>query len=141
SAGQGPARSRNEGSVPLRHGPGRHRRPQRLLPARGPAGEVQPPAGSGRPDEEREAKLGRHGRGGGRPRGHGLGGSGDDMIDRETEVRPRAADGRNIDQTIGSLRGEGALQRVAHLAEETPFQRPPAAAEGASYYGLPLLKE
>ncbi|MCA1827394.1 MAG: NrfD/PsrC family molybdoenzyme membrane anchor subunit [Myxococcales bacterium] len=47
-------------------------------------------------------------------------------------------DGRNIDQTLGALRGEGALQQVAHLEQKLPV---PQKDEGVSYYGLPLLKE
>ena len=44
-------------------------------------------------------------------------------------------DGRNIDQTMGALRGEGALQKVAQI------EQPRGKAEHASYYDLPLLKE
>ena len=67
------------------------------------------------------------------------------MIDPETTPHPQAADGRNIDQTLGALRGEGAQQVVAHLADERPDQVRPrrfeSTAEADSYYGLPLLKE
>lgn len=60
-------------------------------------------------------------------------------------ARPPAGDGRNIDQSLGALRGEGALQRIAELDEARPFERRPwrseATADEDSYYGLPLLKE
>jgi formate-dependent nitrite reductase membrane component NrfD len=64
----------------------------------------------------------------------------------ETElVQPRPTDGRNIDQTLGALRGEGALQEIAELDRARPFETRPyrgeATAEQDSYYGLPLLKE
>ena len=52
-----------------------------------------------------------------------------------------STDGRNIDQTLGSLRGEGALQRVSRLEEERPYERKPGEEKDLSYYGLPLLKE
>lgn len=47
-------------------------------------------------------------------------------------------DGRNIDQTLGALRGEGALQQVAHLEQK---QAPTHPDDASSYYGMPLLKE
>jgi hypothetical protein len=50
-------------------------------------------------------------------------------------------DGRNVDQRLGALVGEGALQRVKELEQARPIERVPQAAEGPSYYGLPLLKE
>ncbi|HMA08713.1 MAG TPA: NrfD/PsrC family molybdoenzyme membrane anchor subunit, partial [Ramlibacter sp.] len=66
------------------------------------------------------------------------------MIETEL-VQPRPSDGRNIDQTLGTLRGEGALQEIANLDEARPFETRPyraeATAEQDSYYGLPLLKE
>lgn len=67
------------------------------------------------------------------------------MIDRETDPRPQAADGRNIDEALGGLRGEGAGQQIRDLAPERPYERRPsredATADEDSYYGLPLLKE
>jgi formate-dependent nitrite reductase membrane component NrfD len=61
----------------------------------------------------------------------------------------RPVDGRNVAPDLGGLAGEGALQRVSRreLAEEDrmrPAETPAAAkeaAEGPSYYGLPVLKE
>ena len=60
----------------------------------------------------------------------------------------QSLDGRNVDPELGSLRGEGSLQRVrkraAHPAPRAPDIRPGAALaspEGPSYYGLPVLKE
>lgn len=59
------------------------------------------------------------------------------------------SDGRNIAPELGSLAGEGSLQRVgdvfAHPAPH-PIARVPADAierseDGPSYYGVPLLKE
>lgn len=54
-------------------------------------------------------------------------------------------DGRNIDQTMGALRGEGALQRISDLDGARPFERHPwrrdATADDRSYFGLPMLKE
>lgn len=47
------------------------------------------------------------------------------------------ADGRNIDQTLGALRGEGALQEVAQVEQEQPQK----TDEQPSYYGMPLLKQ
>jgi formate-dependent nitrite reductase membrane component NrfD len=59
--------------------------------------------------------------------------------------RPETRDGRNIDPTLGSLRGEGAGQEISTLEEARPFevrpQRTESTAEESSYYGLPLLKE
>lgn len=56
----------------------------------------------------------------------------------------RARDGRNVARDIGILEGEGALQRVreprAHPAPPAA-RAEPAAEEGPSYHGLPLLKE
>lgn len=71
------------------------------------------------------------------------------MMERELpqpeRVQPRPTDGRNIDQTLGALRGEGALQEIGKLDEARPFETRPrrseATAERDSYYGLPLLKE
>ena len=46
-------------------------------------------------------------------------------------------DGRNIDQTIGALRGEGSLQRI----ENPQVKQATANLQDAdSYYGMPLLK-
>ena len=60
-------------------------------------------------------------------------------------ARHTPGDGRNIDESLGVLRGEGALQKVSTLDEARPFERRPwrsdATAEEDSYYGLPLLKE
>jgi len=60
-------------------------------------------------------------------------------------VHPSAGDGRNVDESRGELRGEGALQRVESIDEARPFERRPwradATADEDSYYGLPLLKE
>jgi formate-dependent nitrite reductase membrane component NrfD len=58
-------------------------------------------------------------------------------------------DGRNIDPEVGSLTGEGSLQRVRCLdapphGESDWMKRLPAdaaEAEGPSYYDVPLLKE
>jgi formate-dependent nitrite reductase membrane component NrfD len=66
------------------------------------------------------------------------------MIEPEL-VQPRPTDGRNIDQGLGTLRGEGALQEIAELDEARPFETRPYRAEATSeqdsYYGLPILKE
>jgi formate-dependent nitrite reductase membrane component NrfD len=54
-------------------------------------------------------------------------------------------DGRDIDPAVGVLRGEGALQRVKHVAPEHPTPGPDRLADSTSeagtYYGLPALKE
>src|SRR5512142_1701967 len=58
-------------------------------------------------------------------------------------------DGRNIDPQLGTLRGEGSLQRVETVtAPLMPHddgtgleEREDVEAEGPSYYGAPLLKE
>ena len=57
-------------------------------------------------------------------------------------------DGRNIDPGLGTLRGEGSLQRVATVpAPVMPHRVDVPAADatgsdlGPSYYGAPLLKE
>jgi formate-dependent nitrite reductase membrane component NrfD len=58
-------------------------------------------------------------------------------------------DGRNIDPRLGSMRGEGAQQRVSEVEPAFPVSHAlghvPADAvrtdEGPSYYGMPLLKE
>jgi len=67
------------------------------------------------------------------------------MNDRLDPMRPLRTDGRNIDQTIGALRGEGALQRISDPASAQPIDRAPwrreATADEESYFGLPLLKE
>jgi hypothetical protein len=64
--------------------------------------------------------------------------------ERRELARPEVADGRNIDETLGELRGEGALQQVNRLDEARPFDRKPwrseATADEDSYFGLPLLK-
>ncbi len=66
-------------------------------------------------------------------------------VETTDPLRPRPRDGRNVDQGLGALRGEGALQRVQNIDEARPFgQRPwrrEATADEHSYYGLPLLKE
>ena len=61
----------------------------------------------------------------------------------------RADDGRNIDPSVGSLEGYGALQRFDSAERDSlaqhrgAIERSAAAAgtEGPSYYGMPLLKE
>jgi len=67
------------------------------------------------------------------------------MSDATDPARPVPLDGRNIDQHLGALRGEGALQRIGQIDEARPFERRPwrreATADEDSYYGLPLLKE
>jgi formate-dependent nitrite reductase membrane component NrfD len=67
------------------------------------------------------------------------------MSDATDPARPAPLDGRNIDQHLGALRGEGALQRIGQIDEARPFERRPwrreATADEDSYYGLPLLKE
>jgi formate-dependent nitrite reductase membrane component NrfD len=67
------------------------------------------------------------------------------MSDATDPARPVPLDGRNIDQHLGALRGEGALQRIGRIDEARPFERRPwrreATADEDSYYGLPLLKE
>ncbi len=59
----------------------------------------------------------------------------------------RRRDGRNVAPDLGGLSGEGSLQRVREpgreareLTREEPA-REGEAAEGRSYYGLPVLKE
>ena len=63
----------------------------------------------------------------------------------ETDVAPSARDGRNLDEGLGVLQGEGALQKVEPIEEARPDQRRPwrreATADEDSYYGLPMLKE
>src|SRR5207248_2350105 len=58
-----------------------------------------------------------------------------------------SGDGRNIDQSLGVLAGEGAHQEVrqtegkgAQPAPE-PRERADSTADAESYYGLPMLKE
>ncbi len=56
-------------------------------------------------------------------------------------------DGRDIDQTVGSLSGEGSLQRVkpadTHIERVAqPWDRVPTTQESdPTYYDRPLLKE
>lgn len=63
----------------------------------------------------------------------------------ETDIAPSSRDGRNLDEDLGVLQGEGALQKVERLDEGRPFERRPwrreATADQDSYYGLPMLKE
>ncbi|HWE26068.1 MAG TPA: NrfD/PsrC family molybdoenzyme membrane anchor subunit [Myxococcales bacterium] len=58
---------------------------------------------------------------------------------------PPKHDGRNVDPRLGKLEGEGALQEVEHLGAEHPYPALPdrneSTYDGASYYGLPVLKE
>jgi formate-dependent nitrite reductase membrane component NrfD len=66
----------------------------------------------------------------------------------------RARDGRNVAPELGALAGEGASQRVKRVVTQdealrldgarAPARAPSAgdgAAEGPSYYGIPVLKE
>jgi formate-dependent nitrite reductase membrane component NrfD len=69
----------------------------------------------------------------------------DPQASRETVP---TSDGRNVDPELGTLGGEGSLQRVrrilAHPAPRELDVRPDRAIEspaGPSYYGVPLLKE
>jgi hypothetical protein len=70
-------------------------------------------------------------------------------MSNETGLPPGLArtadDGRNIDLELGTLSGEGAQQRVRGLDREQPHgelqPRLDATADGATYYGLPVLKE
>jgi formate-dependent nitrite reductase membrane component NrfD len=59
----------------------------------------------------------------------------------ETNVAPPTRDGRNIDQTLGVLRGEGALQRVTRPPASQPQQSDSSMSVGDNYYGMPALKE
>ena len=67
------------------------------------------------------------------------------MKDFETDVTRPADDGRNIDERLGILAGEGSHQRVRALAEEGPHPEAVPRADSMSdehtYYGLPVLKE
>src|SRR5207237_9737970 len=106
--------------------------------------EVHPAPRSGGPDEEEQAQLAVDGSRGRRARRARLRGGGDAMSDAMDPARSVPLDGRNIDQHLGALRGEGALQRIGHVDEARPFERRPwrreATADDDSYYGLPLLK-
>jgi formate-dependent nitrite reductase membrane component NrfD len=58
---------------------------------------------------------------------------------------PPKDDGRNVDPRLGALEGEGALQEIEHLDPERPYPdvsaRSDSSSDGATYYGLPVLKE
>lgn len=68
-----------------------------------------------------------------------------DGIGNEADVRPSTRDGRNVDERLGVLAGEGALQRVGQIDVAPPYERRPrradSTADESSYYGLPMLKE
>src|SRR3954469_7053163 len=57
------------------------------------------------------------------------------------------SDGRNIDESVGILAGEGAQQEVKEREGKgarpvpEPSERAESTADPDSYYGLPLLKE
>ena len=61
--------------------------------------------------------------------------------------RRLSRDGRNIDESLGVLAGEGAHQEIRELAGKgarpvpEPAERAESTADPDSYYGLPLLKE
>ena len=61
--------------------------------------------------------------------------------------RNRDGDGRNIDESLGVLAGEGAHQDVRETAGKgarpvpEPKERAESTADRDSYYGLPMLKE
>lgn len=63
------------------------------------------------------------------------------------EDAERQRDGRNIDDRLGTLSGEGSQQRIKHLEEphpQMPVPFPPhvaAANPAPSYYGMPAVKE
>jgi formate-dependent nitrite reductase membrane component NrfD len=70
---------------------------------------------------------------------------------RDIESRPRPGeavretvapqDGRNIDLQIGTLMGEGALQRVRKVDAPPHGDSPAAGDTEGTYYGVPALKE
>src|SRR6185436_2058139 len=139
---------RHDRRIPVRRGCGRpagHGRAERVLPPLRPSREVQPAARSGGADAAGETQLAVDGRGGDRARRAHAGGGGDAMRPLLDPARNAPGDGRNIDESLGVLRGEGALQKISTLDEARPFERRPwrsdATAEEDSYYGLPLLKE
>jgi formate-dependent nitrite reductase membrane component NrfD len=60
--------------------------------------------------------------------------------------KPRPTDGRNIDPLLGTLAGEGSLQRIRQVdapphGEFGSAGKTPGDVDGPSYYGLPVLKE
>jgi hypothetical protein len=63
----------------------------------------------------------------------------------ETDAHPPPRDGRNVDERLGILAGEGALQNVEEIDAGRPYERRPWRADStsdeSSYYGIPMLKE
>jgi hypothetical protein len=72
-------------------------------------------------------------------------GSGRFPLSDETDAHPPPRDGRNIDERLGILGGEGALQKVKEIDLGRPYERRPwrgeATSDESSYYGIPMLKE